>query len=210
MISNNYHQHPAYPHLLNSFQRTKTHLTIANLNIFCLFENPEILSAFLRKTTKKLQTTKKLKSLTFNFKGVQLARESIKVIDKDLFKGLYDLENLKIVLCPNTTYQNQYFGIIFKALKGFRCLKEFELIIQNQPDRVSLRSHMQNLIKILKKSAPRLQGVKFVFNEGIFAGLRGTNLPKLYKWGMKRLGSLQSLTLALPSIVLLDTVQIWS
>lgn len=100
MISNNYHQHPAYPHLLNSFHRTKTHLIIANLNIFCLFENPEILSAFLRKTTKKLQTTKKLKSLTFNFKGVQLARESIKVIDKDLFKGLYDLENLKIVLCP--------------------------------------------------------------------------------------------------------------
>ena len=104
-------------HLLkSSFQQTKTHLSIFNLNSPLLVKNPNILTYFLKRTTKKLQITKNLKSLTLDLKEIQLYTIYNKILYKYLLKDIRNIENVKIIFSPSINFSNEFFKVFLKAL----------------------------------------------------------------------------------------------
>jgi len=196
---------PAYLHLLQSFQQSKTHLSFSNLNNPPLTKNPKIFSSFLCKSTTKLQTTKKLTSLTLNLQGVQLVPQNIKEIYTYLFKKLRNIESLKIIFCPNSDLQNLHFAIPLKALTHFRNLKSFQVTISKMMNEASLESNFSKLIQALKRSAPRLHDAKVIFTEGIYWNIDPKGFFSLKNWRIQRLFTLKALSLQLPRSAFINT-----
>ena len=197
------HRHPAYLHLLKSFQGTKTHLSVANLNNPLLEKNPEVLTYFLQRFTRKLQATKNLKSLTLDLRGIQIGWTNIEDIKKYLLKNLRDIQNLKIIFCPASNLSPEYFDIFLEALECFKNLRTIEVTFSKIYTFAYMKWSITHLIKALKKSAPRLQHAKFAILEEAFL-YRSLSFPSLQNWGLKRLAYLQSLTLPLPSSAFLE------